>query len=387
MRPTGMSLRASASALDELRRRLDATLLPPFVGTRSDESSRLLAASWEEGPPVDYVADLLHTWRHDYDWRRLETSLEDHGRNIARVDGLDIEFLHVRSTRLDASPLVISHGWPSSIIEPLQVLDLLANPRDPSLPAFHVVAPSLPGFGFSGKPSGAGWTTRRTASAWADLMASLGYAEFLAAGGDWGGRVTAALGTHHPDKVAGIHTFTPYVAEPLTGDGDLSPKEARWLAETRHFWRFGSGYSLEQSTKPQTVAYALLDSPVAQLTWILEKLHSWTDNSGDVESAVTRDQILDIATFYWLSRTGGSSARYYWANFPPERNEKVDVPTAITIFPADIEKLPRSWIETRFRDIRYWSEPRRGGHFPMLEVPDSYVSELQTGFRALNLHS
>ena len=360
--------------LDDLRERLRRTRLPE-AETVTARGGR---PDWSQGPPLDYVADLVRYWAEDYDWRRVERELNEHGQALTEIDELDIHFLHVRSPRPDARPVLLSHGWPSSVVEPLAVIDELTDPASPNAPAFHVVAPSLPGFGFGGKPLSTGWTVERTADAWAQLMQRLGYDRFFAVGGDWGGRVTAALGTRHPHRVAGLHTFTPYVSEPADGPGDLTGTELGWVADTRRFWRVGGGYSLEQSTRPQTVAYALVDSPVAQLTWILDKFHSWTDHQGTVEAAVSRDRILDTVTLYWLTATGGSSARFYWENFPPRGNhDVVEVPAAVTIFPADIEKLPRGWVEKRFHDLTYWNVAERGGHFPMLEVPSAFVLELQ----------
>jgi pimeloyl-ACP methyl ester carboxylesterase len=267
------------------------------------------------------------------------------------------------------------------VVEPLAVMDALANPAAAAVPAFHVVAPSLPGFGFGGRPTTTGWNVDRTADAWAELMVRLGYQRFFAAGGDWGGRVTAALGHRHSDRVVGVHSFTPYVPEPADprSYGPLSAQDEQWLAERDEFIRSGRGYSVEQSTRPQTVGYVLTDSPVAQLAWLLDKLWAWTDHDGDPRSAISQDRILDLVTLYWLSATAGSSARFYWENSPPDNSGTVSVPSAVTVFPADIEKLPRSWVESRFTDLRSYRSAPRGGHFPMLEVPDSYVDELRHG--------
>jgi epoxide hydrolase len=361
------------AALEDLADRLGRTRLPePETVTAPGADP-----DWSQGPPRGYVAELVRYWAQEYDWRRLEAELNAHGQALSEVDGLDVHFLHVRSARPDARPLVLTHGWPSSVVEPLEVIDELANPSTPGRPAFHVVAPSLPGFGFSGKPQAPGWTVDRTADAWAELMARLGHQRFFAVGGDWGGRVTAALGSRHPGRVAGLHTFTPYVAEPAGGPGDLSEVEDRWVADTRRFWRYGGGYSLQQSTRPQTVAYGLVDSPVALLTWVLDKFYAWTDCHGHPENAVSRDRILDTVTLYWLTASGGSSARFYWENFPPGRTTPVTVPSSVSVFPADIEKFPRHWVEARFRDLRSWNVVDRGGHFPMLEVPASFVREVQ----------
>jgi epoxide hydrolase len=368
--------------LDDLRERLQRTRFPD-AETSGTAGSGL---DWSQGPPLAYVKDLVGYWAESYDWRRLERQLAAHGQALLTVDGLDIHYLHVRSDREDAYPLILTHGWPSSVVEPLQVIDALANPASPDDPAFHVVAPSLPGFGFSGKPTTTGWSVHRIADTWAAMMTKLGYERFLAAGGDWGGRVTELLGSRHPERVRGLHTFTPYAAEPADAERDLSPVEAQWAADTRSFWRTGGGYSLQQSTRPQTVAYGLADSPVAQLTWILDKFQAWTDCAGHPENAVSRDLILDTVTLYWLGSSGGSSARIYWENFPPERTAPVAVPSAVTVFAKDIEKLPRSWVEARHHDLRYWSVADRGGHFPMLEVPDLYSAELRRAFTRLQLH-
>lgn len=332
-------LRVPDEALDDLRTRLSRTRLPEDETVSGPDC----LPDWSQGPPRSYVVDLLDYWIHGYDWRRVEAELNAHGQALCEVDGLDLHLLHVRSPRADARPLILTHGWPSSVIEPLQVMDALADPADPQLPAFHVVVPSLPGFGFGGRPTATGWKVDRTADAWATLMTRLGYDRFLAAGGDWGGRVTAALAHRHRDRVAGLHSFTPYVNEPDPPVA-LTAEEKSWVAAMREFRRVGGGYSLEQSTRPQTVGYALTDSPVAQLTWLLDKFWAWTDHNGDPESAISRDRILDTVSFYWFSTTGGSSARFYWENFPPDNSGAVTVPSTVTIFPADIEKVARPWV-------------------------------------------
>ena len=368
-------------ALDGLRKRLVHARWPEAETVATTEEP----GDWSQGPPLAYVRRMVGHWAETYDWRRVESELNSHGQAMTRIDDLDVHLLHVRSPRSDARPLVLTHGWPSSVLEPLEVMDALADPAGDHLPAFHVVAPSLPGFGFGGKPTTTGWDVDRTADAWVDLMARLGYQRFLAAGGDWGGRVTATLGHRHPDRVAGLHSFTPYVAEPddPAAYGELTPQEVQWLAAAREFRRVGGGYSLEQSTRPQTIGYGLTDSPVAQLTWLLDKFWSWTDHDGDPSGAISLDRMLDTVTLYWLTATAASSARFYWENFPPDNTGSVTVPSAVTIFPADIEKVPRSWVESRFVDLRSFRVAARGGHFPMLEVPELYVEELQRGLGAM----
>jgi pimeloyl-ACP methyl ester carboxylesterase len=374
-----LQLHVPEAALDDLRDRLRRTRWPEreTVG-RADE------LDWSQGPPLAYVADLVEDWQC-YDWRRTESELNAHGQSVTAIDGLDIHLLHVRSPRADARPLVITHGWPSSVIEPLQVMDALTDPGDPDLPAFHVVAPSLPGFGFGARPTTTGWNAARTADAWAELMTRLGYDRFYAAGGDWGARVTAGLAIRHPDRVAGVHSFTPYVHAPAEPEayGRLSDSERGWVRDRDEFLTRGRGYSLEQSTRPQTVGYVLTDSPVAQLTWLLDKFWAWTDHDGDPATAISRKRMLDTVTLYWLSATAGSSARFYAENDPPDESGTVAVPSAVTIFPADIEKIPRPWVESRYTDLRSFRVAARGGHFPMLEVPEAYVHELRVGLGAL----
>ena len=363
------------SDLDDLRRRVAATRWPP----PSPEPG------WDRGVPVDYLRDLAGYWAGGFDWRAREAELNTVPQFRVEIDGQPIHFVHARSPEPGALPLVLTHGWPSSVIEPLEVMDALADPGDPDLPAFHVVAPSLPGFGFGGKPRATGWDADRTADAWVELMTRLGYPRFLAAGGDWGGRVTAALAVRHPDRVAGLHSFTPYVEHPAEPDafGPLSEQEQGWLAALQEFLERGRGYSLEQSTRPQTVGYVLTDSPVAQLAWLLDKFWAWTDHDGDPEQAISRTRMLDTVTFYWLSATAGSSARFYWENFPPDNSGTVAVPSAVTIFPGDMEKVPRPWVESRFSGLRSFEVAPRGGHFPMLEVPDLYVDALRRDLGAM----
>ncbi len=380
--PTGdralrpLTLHVGPEVLEDLRDRLERTRFPEPETVSAPGGG----PDWSQGPPLDLVRELVEVWlRHD--WRRVEARLNAHGQAVTEIDGLDIHFLHVRSPRADARPLVITHGWPSCVLEPLEVMDALADPSGPGLPAFHVVAPSLPGFGFGGKPSTTGWDVNRTADAWVELMDRLGYERFYAAGGDWGGRVTAALGHRHPDRVAGLHSFTPYVPEPAepTAYGPVTEEEQRWLAARGDFFRRGRGYSIQQATRPQTVGYVLTDSPVAQLCWLLDKFWAWTDHDGDVRSALSDERMLDLVTFYWLSATAGSSARFYWENEPPDNSGTVGVPSAVTIFPADMDKVPRSWVASRFTDLRSYRTADRGGHFPMLEVPDRYVDEVRVG--------
>ena len=365
--------------MDDLRGRLRRTRWPEREPVGGDGEQ-----DWSQGPPLSMVQQLARAWEK-HDWRRVESELNAHGQATTEIDGLDVHFLHVRSARADAQPLIITHGWPSSVLEPLQVMDALADPGDPALPAFHVVAPSLPGYGFGGRPTSTGWGVDRTADAWAELMTRLGYDRFYAAGGDWGARVTNGLAIRYTYRVAGVHSFTPYVDAPDDPEayGPLSKQERSWLRDRQEFMDQGRGYAIEQSTRPQTVGYTLTDSPVAQLAWVLDKFWAWTDHAGDPTSAISAGQMLDTISLYWLSTTAGSSARFYWENNPPDESGDVTVPSAVTIYPADIEKIPRLWVESRYTDLRSFRVAPHEGHFPMLEVPQAHIDELRRGLGSL----
>lgn len=338
-------------------------------------------SDWSQGIPASVVADLARAWLEDHEVSTLSEELNGLGQYRTEIDGLGIHFLHVESPRRDAQPLLITHGWPGSVVEFLDVVGPLTAPDDPSAPAFHVVAPSLPGFGFSDKPTTTGWGIDHIADAWAVLMARLGYPRFLAQGGDWGAMITTALGVRHPDRVAMIHTTMPLADRPEgSRTEDLPELEQRWLAQAREFREVGSGYSGQQRTRPQTLGYALVDSPVGQLAWIAEKFGVWTDGG---LASVARRRLLDNVAVYWFGASGASSARMYWENARIDRHSAVTVPAAISIFPAEMAKMPRSWVEARYTDVRRWSVLERGGHFASLEVPDLFVAELRESFRGV----
>ena len=373
--PAPFVLDVPAEQLDDLAERLRRVRLPE-PETVDD---------WSQGIPRSLVAELCRAWAEDHDWRRLETELNGLGQSRVEIDGLGIHFLHVRSPRADARPLVITHGWPGSVVEVLDVIGALTDPPEGE-PAFHVVAPSLPGFGFSDKPTAPGWSVEHVADAWASLMDRLGYDRFLAQGGDWGAMITTALALRHPDRVAAIHTTMPLARRPEGfDDANLDATETRWLAEAREFRRVGSGYSAQQSTRPQTLGYGLVDSPAGQLAWIVEKFWAWTDSDGgDPEDAVRRERLLDNVAVYWLGASGASSARIYWESFGTDQTAgRVTVPTAVSIFPREMGKMPRAWVEARYTDLRRFSVLDRGGHFASLEVPDLFVAELRAGFAGL----
>ncbi|MDL5157576.1 epoxide hydrolase family protein [Actinomycetospora termitidis] len=358
------------TALDDLRERLRRTRFPEPA---TDPS---------QGIALDTMAELRRSWLSDHDWRRVEAEINRHAQFRTEVDGLGIHLLHVRSARADARPLLVTHGWPSSVVEVLGIVDALVDPGSDELPAFHVVAPSLPGFGFSDRPTGPGWGVEAIADAWAELMTRLGYDRFLAHGGDWGAMVTTALGVRHPDRVEALHTTMPRAPRPDgVDDATLTDQERGWLAAGEAYGRTNRGYAEEQSTRPQTLGYALVDSPAGQLAWIAEKFEAWTDGPGF--GAVPVDRVLDIVTTYWLTASAASSARLYWESWASFGNatEPVDVPTAVSYFPAEMTKLPRAWIEARYTGLYHWNVLDRGGHFPALEVPDLLVGELRAAFR------
>jgi pimeloyl-ACP methyl ester carboxylesterase len=360
--------------LDDLRERLRRTRWPE-AETVDD---------WSQGVPLAYVQELCGYWADGYDWRATEARLGGFPQFRTGIDGLGIHFLHVRSPYDDALPLVLTHGWPGSVVEFLDVIGPLTDPVAHGAPdgtgAFHVVCPSLPGYGFSDKPDRPGWGVDRIATAWAELMRRLGYDRYGAQGGDWGSMVTTALGRLDPGHVAGIHVNMPVAGPPADGP-ELTPAELAGLAGYDEHRRWGTGYSKQQSTRPQTLGYGLVDSPAGQCAWIVEKFWAWTDCDGHPENALTRDQLLDNVMLYWLPGTGASSARLYWESFRSPGLEPVGVPSGCSIFPGEIIRLPRSWAATRYTDLRYWNELDRGGHFAAFEQPALFVDEIRNFFR------
>ncbi|WP_278262319.1 epoxide hydrolase family protein [Nocardia sp. AG03] len=366
--------------LDDLCARLAAARLPEAetVYRPAPDPRR-----WDQGVPLADLVDVVNYWRTEYDWRAFEQRLEEIGQYRTTIDGLGIHFLHRRSTRAHATPLILTHGWPGSVAEFIDVVDELADPKDADTPAFHVVVPSLPGFGYSDKPTSTGWGTERIAAAWVELMRRLGYREFVAHGGDWGGNITTVLGGRFPEHVLGIHTLFAEAPPGLSTDG-LTDLERRWTEETRDFWRHRAAYAKQQATRPQTIGYSLVDSPVGLLAWILDKFAEWSDTEDSPLERISLDRILDDVTLYWLTRSGASAARiYYESHNSLDPELRVDVPSAITMYPRDIEKSPRPWAEERYRRIVRWNAPDAGGHFPSLEVPEYFVRDLQEGLGAV----
>jgi pimeloyl-ACP methyl ester carboxylesterase len=340
---------------------------------------------WSQGVPLEYLRELCDHWATGYDWHATERRLNALPQFKAEIDGLGIHFMHVRSERADAVPLLLTHGWPGSIVEFLKVIPRLSED-------FHLVVPSLPGYGFSDRPTATGWGIERIADAWAELMTRLGYDRYGAAGSDWGTSISALVGQRHGGKLIGIHLIPPLAPpDPATFD-DLTDAERAALADLDRAAEWESGYSREHATRPQTIGYSLADSPAGLCAWIVEKFWSWTDCDSDLENAISRDELLDNVMLYWLPRTGASSARLYWESIRQVNAwiagdnpvDTVDVPTGCTIFPKEIQRPSRRWAERRFTDIRHWGEPPRGGHFAALEQPDLFVSELRAFFGSLN---
>jgi pimeloyl-ACP methyl ester carboxylesterase len=373
------TLAIEESRLDDLRRRLDFTRWPDSE----------VVDDWSQGAPLSLVTSLIDYWRTQYDWRRCEKQLNSLGQYMTHIDGIDIHFLHIRSKHHDALPLILTHGWPGSVIEFLKCVGPLVDPTahgGQASEAFHVVIPSLPGYGFSGKPREKGWTVKRIAKAWHVLMRRLGYDRYVAQGGDWGAVITTAMGIERPDGLAAIHLNLPLV-RPREPGMNLSESEARMLEQLKFYARWDSGYASQQSTRPQTLGYALADSPAGQAAWIYEKFHAWTDHDnrgGSPESTLTQDEMLDNIMLYWLPNTGTSSARLYWESY---RNAflaaELHLPTGCSIFPKDIYAAPRSWAERCIHNLIYWNELDRGGHFAAFEQPALFVTELRNCFRSI----
>jgi pimeloyl-ACP methyl ester carboxylesterase len=378
---TAFRIAVPAHALDDLRTRLRATRWP----------ERETVEDWSQGVPLGYLQGLCAYWADGYDWRATEARLNGLPQYRTELDGVGIHFLHVRSPHPDALPLVITHGWPGSIVELLDVIGPLTDPPahgGDAADAFHVVCPSLPGYGFSDKPAHPGWGVERIARAWTELMARLGYERYGAQGSDWGTSVSTLVGQQDPAHVVGIHLTPPLAPpDPATFD-DLTGAERAALAALERAAEWDSGYSKEHATRPQTVGYGLVDSPVALCAWIVEKFWAWTDHDGHLEDVLTRDQLLDNLMLYWLPGTGASAARLYWESIRQVDEwisgrvvDTVTVPTGCSIFPKELQRPSRRWAERRFLDIRYWSEPERGGHFAAFEQPELFVDEVRAFFR------
>lgn len=367
--------------LDDLKRRLTDTRWPD-AGTVSDNS---------QGPQRDNIRALVDYWRESYDWRRCEALLNGFGQFRTEIDGLGIHFLHIHSPEPDAMPMLLTHGWPGSVLEFRDVIGPLTDPvahGGKAADAFHLVIPSLPGFGFSDQPTEPGWHVGRVAGAWAQLMARLGYERWVAQGGDWGAAVTTILGHMAPPGLAGIHLnmvmFQPTPDEIVNADA----AERQMLADAQRYMQHYSGHYTLQNTRPQSVAFGLADSPVGLAAWIYALFQDVSDSGGAPETVFTLDEMLDDIMLYWLPNAGPSAARLYWEsaqamqqggmNFPP-----MPMPAGISMFPGEQVRLSRRWAEPRFANLLHFNTLERGGHFAALEQPTLFVDELRATFAQL----
>ena len=362
--------------IEDLRRRLASTRWP----------EKELVDDWSQGIPLSYVQEVCAYWGEKYDWRSREALLNQWPQFMTEIDGIDIHFIHIRSKHEDAMPLVITHGWPGSVVEFQKVMGPLTDPTahgGDASDAFHVVCPSLPGYGFSGKPTKTGTSVGKIGAMWGQLMARLGYDKYAAQGGDWGAMVTSAIGIQDTEHCLGIHLNMPIVAPDPETMSDMTEQEKSALAGIAHYTEQGSGYSKQQSTRPQTLGYGLTDSPSGQAAWVLEKFHAWTDCNGHPENVLGRDELLDNVMLYWLSGNAASSGRLYWESFNSVAMDDITIPVGCSIFPKEIFRCSRRWAEKRFKNIIHWNDMKVGGHFAAFEQPEAYVGEVRTCFRSL----
>ena len=371
-------IKVPKTAIADLKRRIASTRWP----------DRETPAGWSQGVPLSYMRELADYWRHNYDWGRCQEQLNALPQFITELDGLDIHFLHIRSPHKNALPLIMTHGWPGSIIEFLKVIGPLTDPvahGGKAEDAFHLVCPTLPGFGFSGKPDAPGWGIGRIGRAWGQLMARLGYKNYVAQGGDWGSAVTHAMGMSETKHCLAMHTNMPLLSPSPAVMDNLTAQEQSALAGIQHYFEWDSGYSKEQSTRPQTVGYGLVDSPVAQCAWIMEKFWCWTDSNGHPENVLSRDELLDNVMMYWLPAAGASSARIYWESFSVILAPKAQIhmPVGASIYPREIFRASRRWCEERYTKLIHYNVLDKGGHFAAIEQPVVFVNEVRNCFRQI----
>lgn len=359
--------------LDDLQRRLNSTRWP----------DRETVGDHSQGAQLAKVQDLVEYWRTQYDWRRFEARLNSYPQFKTEIDGLGIHFLHIKSPHENALPLIMTHGWPGSIVEFLDSIDPLVNPTahgGEAKDAFHVVLPSIPGYGFSDKPTTKGWNRTRIGNAWHELMQRLGYPRYVAQGGDWGSVVTTEMGRLKLDGLAAIHVNLPFVV-PTDLPAELSAEEQSALDQCVQFASDGIAYHDLQTTRPETIGFSLADSPVGQASWIYEKLASWSDSDGTAESVFSYDQILDNIMLYWVTNSGASSARMYAEH--PGLNFgaiQLDLPVAVSVFPGEIYTPPKAWAERAYSNLIYWNKAEKGGHFAAFEQPEIFVNEVRAAF-------
>ena len=407
-------LPAPSASADEARDATDARSIRPFSIRIPEEAivdlrQRIAMTRWPErenvadasqGVQLAKLQPLVRYWGTDYDWRKAEAKLNALPQFITEIDGLDIQFIHVRSRHPNAMPLIMTHGWPGS---PLELLKTIAPLTDPTAhggraeDAFHLVLPTYPGYGFSAKPQGTDWGPDRVARAWHSLMLRLGYTRYVSQGGDWGAIISEIMAVQAPAGLLGIHINMPGTVPPsvlrLIRNRDPVPSnfsdaEKTAFAGLEHFYRKGFGYAEMMNTRPQTLGYSLADSPAGMLAFFYDKFAEWTYSGGQPERSLTRDEMLDDVTLYWLTNTGTSSSRSYWdaaqgGGGPFNAFDIPNVPVAVTIFPGEIYRAPRNWAEQSFKKLIYWNEVDKGGHFAAWEEPALFSAELRAAFRPL----
>ena len=361
--------------IERLKSRLEISRFPEKETTHD----------WSQGAPLAYVKNITDYWLNQYDFKRLESRLNKYENLITEIDGVDIHFMHIKSSNADAKPLLLTHGWPGSVVEFLKVIEGLTEPQSlggRTEDAFHLVIPSLPGFGFSGKPTSTGWGVDKIATAWVKLMEKLGYRDYFAQGGDWGALVTSWV-ARHDQNCKGIH-LNMVVVPPDSSASDLTDIEKKALEGWQYYQDWDSGYSKQQSTRPQSIGYGLVDSPVGLAAWIIEKYWAWTDSNGDPENVLTKDEMLDNIMVYWLNAAGASSARIYWESFGGGLGaDPIATPMGGTDFPREIFRTSERFAKNFYTGLFYWSVRESGGHFAAFEQPSVYIEEIQACFRQI----
>lgn len=415
--PTRRSLLATSAAVAavgllpaELRAAVADTAIRPFrvnvpEADIVDLRRRIAATRWpdretvtdrSQGAQLEKIQSLVRYWGTDYDWRKVEARLNALPNFVTEIDGLDIHFIHVRSRHPNALPLIMTHGWPGSILELVKTIGPLTDPTahgGRAEDAFDLVLPSMPGYGFSSRPQGAGWDADRIARAWAVLMERLGYKRYVSQGGDWGSVISDRMARQAPAGLIGIHvnmpaSVPPEIAKALQNGepapAGLSAKEKAAYAQINDLYTKGAGYAGAMVTRPQTLGYSLSDSPVGLAAWFYDKFADWTYSGGDPERSLSKDEMLDDITLYWLTNTGTSSARLYWENNANNFNAvDISIPAAVTVFPGEIYQAPRSWVERSYHKLIYFNEVDKGGHFAAWEQPELFSAELRTAFKSL----